>query len=198
MRQLINVTEIGWTWFTDHSVYKLWSPSLRETGNAGSTVVFLKTMQQYGLKIPTFAITHLGTPEIYAAVCAEAGSNYHFVSCFTPGDIDESVGVKEMSAAADKYGYGVHKTNVNYVSGWVVGQLIAESIARLGQDATREKLVETMNKGFEVDTKGVAAPLRYTRDDHRGLVGLRPYSYDYQTKQFKTLGKYSDYDKYVN
>jgi branched-chain amino acid transport system substrate-binding protein len=166
-------------------------------GVPSPTILLLRTMQQYGVKIPTFAITQLGTEEIYSAAGAEAGSNYYFVSCFTPGDNDDTLGVKEMAAYADKYGHSALKTNGNFVGGWVIGQLIAESIARTGPEPTRAKLVESMNKGFEVDTRGASAPLKYTALDHRGLIGLRPYSYDYTTKRFKAYGKFSDYDKYV-
>ena len=166
-------------------------------GVPGPTILLMRTMQQYGVKIPTFSITHLGTPEIYSSLGAESGGNYYFVSCFTPGDVDESAGVRDMAATAEKYGHSALKTNGNFVGGWIIGQLIAESVARIGPEPTREKLVESMNKGFEVDTKGVSAPLKYSTDDHRGLIGLRPYSYDYQTKRFKAYGKYSDYQKYI-
>ena len=93
--------------------------------------------------------------------------------------------------------HGKLKDDVNFVAGWVVGQLVAESIARVGPQPTREKLVESMNKGFEVDTKGVSSQLKYTKDDHLGLVVLRPYSYDYKNKKFQAYGKYSDYQKFV-
>ena len=166
-------------------------------GVPSPTLLLMRTMLQYGLKIPTFSITHLGTPEIYNALGAEAGSNYYFVSCFTPGDIDDSVGVKEMVAVADKYGHSALKTNGNFVGGWIIGQLITETLTKLGPEPTREKLVEAMNKGFEIDTKGVSSKLKYTKDDHRGLVVVRPYSYDYQAKQFKAYGNYGDYEKYV-
>ena len=162
-----------------------------------NSILTMRTLLQYGFKVPTFAITHLGTPEIYNAMGPEAGSNYYFVSCFTPGDVEDTAGVKEMSAVAEKYGYGAYKSSVNYVGGWVVGQLIVESIAKLGPEPTREKLVAMLDKGLEVDTKGASSPLKYSKDDHRGLTGLRPYSYNYQTKKFKPVGQYSDYDKFV-
>ena len=166
-------------------------------GVPSPTLLLMRTLAQYGLKVPVFAITHLGTPEIYAGLGAEIGANYYFVSCFTPGDIDDTPGVKEMATLAEKYGNGALKTNGNYVGGWVIGQMIAEAVARVGAEPTREKLVESMNKGFEVDTRGVSSKLKYTKDDHRGLVGLRPYSYDYTAKQFKAYGNFTDYDKYV-
>lgn len=75
--------------------------------------------------------------------------------------------------------------------------MLTEAIARLGAEPTREKLVASLDKGFTVDTKGVSSPLKYTKDDHRGLLVVRPYSYDYEAKRFKAYGQYSDYEKYV-
>ena len=166
-------------------------------GVPNNSILVMRALQQYNFAVPTFAITHLGTPAIYNALGPEAGKNYYFVSCFTPSDVEDTAGVKEMSAMADKYGFGEYKSNVNYVGGWVVGQLIAESVAKLGPEPTREKLIALLNAGIEVDTKGASSPLKYTKDDHRGLTGLRPYSYNYQTKRFKPIGQYSDYDKFV-
>ena len=166
-------------------------------GVPSPTILLMKSMHQYGLKIPTFSITHLGTPEIYQAIGPEAGSNYYFVSCFTPGDIPDSQGVKDMVATAEKYGHGALKTNGNFIGGYVIGVLIAQAVAKMGPEPTREKLVEMLNKGFEVDTKGVSSPMKFTETDHRGLVGLRPYSFDYQSKQHKAYGKFSDFDKFI-
>ena len=164
------------------------------------TILLMRTMAQYGLKIPTFSIMHLGTPQIYTALGPETGSNYHFVSCFTPGSVEEpnNTGSKEMATWADKYGFSEFKDNINFVGGWVAGRVVAEAIARIGEEPTREKLVASMDKGFELDTKGLSSPVKYTRNDKRGLIGLRPYIYDYQAKQFKAFGQYGDYVKFVD
>jgi ABC-type branched-subunit amino acid transport system substrate-binding protein len=167
-------------------------------GAPSNPILLMRTMAQYGLKIPTFAITQLGTPAIYAALGPETGSTYSFVSCFAPGSVDEpSSGLKEMTAAADKYGNAALADDVNYVAGWVVGQLVAESVAKLGPEPTREKLVAYLDRNVEVDTKGVSSLLKFAKNDHRGLIVLRPYSYDYATKRFKAYGQYSDYAKFV-
>lgn len=166
-------------------------------GVPSTSILVMRAMQQYGLKTPTFAITYLGTPGVYSALDPQTGANYYFVSCFTPAGIDEPGGVKELSGLADKYGHGDLKNDVNYVAGYVVGQLAATSIALAGPEPTREKMVAAMGKGFEVDTKGLSSKLVYTPDDHGDLPVLRPYSYDYETKKFKAWGNYGDYEKYV-
>jgi hypothetical protein len=102
-----------------------------------------------------------------------------------------------MNAAADKYGFAALKDDVNFIAGWVTGQMVAEVLVKTGPEPTREKLVAYMDKGFEIDTKGVSAPIKFTKDDHRGMVTLRPYSYDYQAKKFVAHGKYTDNQKFV-
>ena len=166
-------------------------------GSPNVAILLMRAMHQYGLKIPTFAVTYQGTPVVHSAIGPEAGSKYYFMSCFTPGGIDESGGVREMATTADKYGHSALKDDVNFVGGWVVGQLVAEAIAKAGPEPTREKLVDLLNKGIEVDTNGVSSKLKYTPDNHYGLTVLRPYSYDYQAKRLKAYGKYSDYEKYL-
>jgi branched-chain amino acid transport system substrate-binding protein len=166
-------------------------------GVPSNSILTLRTMAQYGVKIPSWGITHLGTLEIYTALGAEAGAQYHFMSCLTPTDSEDTPAMREMSAAADKYGYGSFKSNVNYVGGWVVGQLIAEAVSKVGPQPTRDKLVAMLNTGISVDTKGVSSPLKYTKDDHRGLIGLRAYTFDYGSKQFKAFGQYGDYEKFI-
>jgi branched-chain amino acid transport system substrate-binding protein len=166
-------------------------------GIPSNAILTMRTMHQYGLTIPAFGITHLGTEGIYTAMGAEAAANYHFMSCFSPSDSEDTPGLRELSAMADKYGYGNQKSNVNYVGGWVVGKLITESVRNLGAEPTRAKLVTMLNAGIEIDTKGVSAPLKYTKDDHRGLVSLRTYTYDFKTKKFLAFGQYADYEKYM-
>lgn len=167
-------------------------------GGATSAILTVRTMRQFGLKMPVFGIVYQGTPAVYSALGAEAGSNYYFVSCVTPGSVEEpGGGVRDMVATADKYGLSALTDDVNFVQGWMVGQTVAEAIAKAGPEPTREKLVASLENGFEVDTRGVSSQIKFTRDDHRGPVVLRPYSYDFQSKKFKAYGKYSDYEKFV-
>ncbi len=166
-------------------------------GVSNTSILTLKTMQQYGLKIPTFGIAYLGAPQIFQAMGPDAGANYTFVSCFTPGGSDQSPGNRELSAFADKVGRSAMKEDINYVAGWVVAQMAAESLAKAGPEPTRAKLVETMNKDFVVDSKGLAAPINYTQTNHTGPVVLKIFGYDYAGKKFKHFGEYSDYAKYT-
>ena len=166
-------------------------------GVPNTAILTMKTMQQYGLNIPAFGISYLLSPQIYTAMGDKAGANYNVVSCFTPGGADLSPGNKDMMAAADKYGHTAIKEDINYVAGWVVGQITAEAIAKTGPEPTRAKLIESMSKGFTVDSKGLAAPITYSPDSHTGPVAFRMIGYDYATKKYKPTGEFSDYTKYL-
>jgi branched-chain amino acid transport system substrate-binding protein len=166
-------------------------------GVSNTAILTMKAMAQYGLKIPTFGISYLGSPQVFGAMGPQAGANYSFVSCFTPGGSDQTPGNKELSAFADKVNHGVMKEDINYVAGWVVAQMAAESLAKIGPAPTRAKLVEYMGKGFTVDSKGLAAPFSYTKDNNTGPAVLKMFGYDYATSKFKPYGEYSDYSKYT-
>ena len=101
-------------------------------GISNTSILTMKAMHQYGLKIPAFGISYLLSPQIYAAIGPEAGPNYNVISCFTPGGADQSAGNKEMMAAADKYNHSAIKEDINYVAGWVVGQMAAQALQLAG------------------------------------------------------------------
>ena len=166
-------------------------------GVSNTAILTMKGLQQYGLKTPAFGITYLGAPQIFTSMGAQAGANYNFISCFTPGGADQSAGNKDMSAYADKIGRGAMKEDINYVAGWVTGQMAADALTKLGSNPSRAKLVETLSKGFTVDSRGLAAPIVYTPTDNTGPVVFKMFGYDYGSNKFKAFGEYSDYTKYT-
>ena len=166
-------------------------------GVSNTAILTMKALAQYGMKTPAFGITYLGAPAMFQAMGQQAGSNYNFISCFTPGGADQSAGNRDMSAYADKIGRNGMQADINYVSGWVTGQMATEAIARLGANPTRARLVETLSKGFTVDSKGLAAPIVYTPTNNTGPVVFKMFGYDYGTNKFKAFGEYADYAKYT-
>lgn len=166
-------------------------------GVSNTAILTMKALAQYGQKTPAFGITYLGAPQIFQSMGPQAGANYNFISCFTPGGSDQSAGNREMSAFADKFGRGAMKEDINYVAGWVVGQMAAEALGRLGPNPTRARLVESLSRGFTVDSKGLAAPFAYTPANNIGPVAFRMYGYDFATRRFRAFGEYADYVKYT-
>lgn len=165
-------------------------------GVPNTAILTMKAMQQYGLKIPAFGISYLLSPSIFAAMGPEAGANYNVISCFTPGGTDQSAGSREMMAAAEKYGRTSIREDINYVAGWVAGQIAADALAKTGPSPTRAKLIETMHAGFTVDSKGLAAPIVYTATDKTGPSAFRMIGYDYAAKKYRPFGEFADYEKF--
>ncbi len=166
-------------------------------GVSNTAILTMKALAQYGMKTPAFGITYLGAPAMFQAMGPQAGANYNFISCFTPGGADQSAGNRDMSAYAEKVGRKGMQADINYVAGWVAGQMAAESIARLGNNPSRARLVETLSKGFTVDTKGLTAPITYTPTNNTGPVVFKMFGYDYANNRFKAFGDYADYAKYT-
>ena len=70
-------------------------------------------------------------------------------------------------------------------------------IAALGANVTRARLVESMANGFTADTKGLTAPIVYTKDDHNGPKVHKLISFDYATGKVRHHGEFRDYEKYI-
>lgn len=166
-------------------------------GTPTTAILLMRAMAQYGVKTPVFGMAYIGTPLVYNSLTPEAGANYSFVSCFTPAGTDDSPGVKQMADHAETYGHAAMREDINYVSGWVIGQLVTDAVRAAGPDVTREKLVALLSKKFSIDTKGLSAPVAYTPDNHLGIVELKPFRYDYGTKRFTAEGDYADYARFV-
>ena len=166
-------------------------------GVANTAILTMKGLHQYGLKVPAFGITYLGAPVVYNGMGPEIGANYNFISCFTPGGADDTPGNRELSAFADKAGRGVMKQDINYVAGWIAGQVAADSLMKIGKEPSRAKLVDALAKGFAVDTRGLTGPVVYTPTDHTGPQVLKMFTYDYTAKKYKSFGDFSDYAKYT-
>lgn len=166
-------------------------------GVGNTAILTMKAMHQYGLKIPAFGISYLMSPQIYAAIGPEAGAQYNVISCFTPGGADQSAGNVEMMTAADKYNHSAMKEDINYVAGWVAGQMAAQALQLAGPQPTRAKLVEAMSKGFTVNTNGLAAPIVFSPANQSGPSSFRMFGYDYAAKKYVAFGEFADYDKYM-
>jgi branched-chain amino acid transport system substrate-binding protein len=166
-------------------------------GVNNTAILTMKGLAQYGVKIPAVAITYLAQPQIYAAMGPQAGANYYVSTCVSPGGSDNSPGNRELTAFADKMGRGALKEDINYAAGWMTGQLVVNRISALGSNVTRARLVESMAPGFTVDTKGLTAPITYTKDDHNGPKVHKMITFDYAAGKVKHIGEFRDYEKYV-
>jgi len=166
-------------------------------GVSNTAILTMKGLAQYGLNIPTFGITYLGAPQMFQSMGGAAAANFKFISCFTPGGADQTPGNKALSQYADTIGRGEMKQDINYVAGWITGQMAAEALAKLGKNPTRARLIESLSKGFTVNSQGLAAPFSYTPTNNTGPVVFKLFGYDFAVNKFKAYGDFADYEKYT-
>ena len=166
-------------------------------GVSNTAILTMKGLAQYGLNIPTFGITYLGAPQMFQSMGSAAAANYKFISCFTPGGADQTPGNKALSQYADTIGRGDMKQDINYVAGWISAQMAAEALAKLGKNPTRARLIETLSKGFTVNSQGLTAPITYTPTNNTGPVVFKLIGYDFAVNKFKAYGEFADYEKYT-
>jgi len=166
-------------------------------GVSNTAILTMKGLAQYGLNIPTFGITYLGAPQMFQSMGGAAAANFKFISCFTPGGADQTPGNKALSQYADTIGRGEMKQDINYVAGWITGQMAAEALAKLGKNPTRARLIESLSKGFTANSQGLAAPFSYTPTNNTGPVVFKLFGYDFAVNKFKAYGDFADYEKYT-
>ena len=166
-------------------------------GVSNTAILTMNGLTQYGLNIPTFGITYLGAPQMFQSMGGAAAANYKFISCFTPGGADQTPGNKALSQYADIIGRGEMKQDINYVAGWITGQMAAEALTKLGKNPTRARLIESLSKGFTVNSQGLAAPFSYTPTNNTGPVVFKLFGYDFAVNKFKAYGDFADYEKYT-
>lgn len=166
-------------------------------GVSNTAILTMKGLAQYGLNIPTFGITYLGAPQMFQSMGGQAAANYKFISCFTPGGADQTPGNKALSQYADTIGRGDMKQDINYVAGWITGQMAVDALTKLGKSPTRAGLIGLLSKGFTVNTQGLTAPITYTPTNNTGPVVFKLFAYDFATNKFKAMGEFADYEKYT-
>jgi hypothetical protein len=75
--------------------------------------------------------------------------------------------------------------------------MAAEALSKLGKNPTRARLIESLSKGFKVDTKGLTAPFSYSPTNNSGPVVFKLFGYDFAVNKFKAYGEFADYEKYT-
>jgi branched-chain amino acid transport system substrate-binding protein len=130
-----------------------------------------------GYKGP-YVIASYGASEATAMQAAEqagSGVNIYIVSRYVPMS-DPIPAVKEIKAAADKY--GVANPSMMHVTGWVLGKFAAEALAKCGADCDSKKLDEAMQH-LTVKTDGLTGgDITMTPTNHYGPSDWRLYHWD--------------------
>jgi branched-chain amino acid transport system substrate-binding protein len=167
-------------------------------GSTATATILLKAMNKFGLDdLPVIGIFATGQPTAYQGVPESVGRNFETVNCYTHADVEES-GTAEMKELAAQYGYEKDLATTDYVNGYVVGQVIVEALKKAGDDLSRESLHDAVASIEELDTGGLSEPVDFGEEDRAGILAVRPYRYNYDTKKIEAVGEYADYEELLS
>jgi branched-chain amino acid transport system substrate-binding protein len=140
-----------------------------------------------GYKGP-IAFSMTATPETEIRTVAErvGGDNLYAVSNVTSIDERSIPEVKQVVAAAKKYGKELPATSAT-INGWIMGQVIADSAARCGDNCTRQGMRDSMEK-LSLDVTGLfGGLLQYSPSDHLGKRYWTGYKWDVSKRKLVRL-----------
>ena len=140
-----------------------------------------------GYKGP-IAFSMTATPETEIRTVAErvGGDNLYAVSNVTSIDERSIPEVKQVVAAAKKYGKELPATSAT-INGWIMGQVIADSAARCGANCTRQGMRDSMEK-LSLDVTGLfGGLLQYSPSDHLGKRYWTGYKWDASKRKLVRL-----------
>jgi ABC-type branched-subunit amino acid transport system substrate-binding protein len=131
-----------------------------------------------GYKGPiAFSMTATPETEIRTVAQRVGGDNLYAVSNVTSIDERSVPEVKQVVAAAKKYGKELPATSAT-INGWIMGQVIADSAARCGDNCSRQGMRDSMEK-LSLDVTGLfGGLLQYSPDDHLGKRYWTGYKWD--------------------
>jgi branched-chain amino acid transport system substrate-binding protein len=110
-----------------------------------------------------------------AAEQAGSAANLYMVSRYAPAS-DNAAGLGALKAAAAKY--KVSNPTSMHVTGWMLGAVAAEALARCGATCARETLDKAI-QSLKVDTQGLTGgPIEMSANDHYGPTYWRLYRWE--------------------
>ena len=134
------------------------------------------------------AFSMTATPETEIRTVAErvGGDNLYAVSNVTSIDERSVPEVKQVVAAAKKYGKELPATSAT-INGWIMAQVIADSALRCGDNCTRQGMRDSMEK-LSLDVTGLfGGLLQYGPGDHLGKRYWTGYKWDTKKRKLVRL-----------
>ncbi len=147
-------------------------PALRRQGYSGPYVVAV-----YGV-----------SEHVIREAMKRAGSEENIYQFNRYATINDDVpAVKEVKAAADKFGTG-RPFSTMHVQGWVLAKVGLQALDQCGWPCTREKLNGIISN-IQVDTQGLTGgPIKFSPGDHYGTTYWRLSKWNAARQAFEPVG----------
>jgi ABC-type branched-subunit amino acid transport system substrate-binding protein len=164
-------------------------------GGPNISEILLKSMQKFGVKIPVVGIFAAGGHLPFQSVSPTYGKLYHYVNCYTPADVT-GAGTAQMLTDARKSGFGAEaQTNDPFTNGYVVGMAVVAGLKNIpaSTKVSSASIVSGMEKVSNLNTLGLSPNVSFGPNLRAGVLGVRPYGYNYATSKLVAVGTYPQY-----
>ncbi|MCD6151273.1 MAG: ABC transporter substrate-binding protein [Deltaproteobacteria bacterium] len=133
----------------------------------------LKDAKKLGLRTKFFALNWAMSQQTMLNAGAAAEGCY-WTNPFAVWSDVHLPGVKKAREISEKYHPGKVQL-VNYFQGFVAMQVMAEAISRIEGKITGETIKAALENIKDFDTGGLTVPITFTKESHKGSLGLRIY-----------------------
>jgi len=133
-----------------------------------------------------FSMTATPETEIRTVAQRVGGDNLYAVSNVASIDERTIPEVRQVVAAAKTYGKELAASSAT-INGWIMGQVIADSVTRCGDNCTRQGMRDSMEK-LSLDVSGIfGGLLQYGPGDHIGKRYWTGYRWDVRKRKLVRL-----------
>ncbi|WP_407942272.1 ABC transporter substrate-binding protein [Microaerobacter geothermalis] len=138
----------------------------------GATATILKDAKKLGIKTKFIGL-NWAAGEGLITLAGDAAEG--FIGVIPHAFVHETdlPGMKAIEEYLSSKGQKLADKNQKFVQGWVSAQIMLEGVRNAGDKVTGETVRQGLEKLNNLDLGGLAAPVTYTPDNHRGTNKIR-------------------------
>lgn len=138
----------------------------------GATATILKDAKKLNIKTQFIGL-NWATGEGAVTLAGAAAEGYIGVVSHAFADETNLAGMKEIEAYLASKGQKLSDKSQKFVQGWVSADIMLRGVQNAGPTVTGETVRQGLEKLNNADLGGLAAPVTFTANSHRGTVKIR-------------------------
>ncbi|GAA4727904.1 hypothetical protein GCM10023350_08710 [Nocardioides endophyticus] len=144
----------------------------------GGGIALVKSMATGGLDVPVYSTFGANGPALWEAAGDLAPKVFAF-DAFAPPDSDVA-GRADLEAAMEANGdWDKYKLEKNYAEGWVIGNVLVQSLETAGTDLTVASFVDALESPDGFETGGYSDPINWSEDNGvTDPAAIHAFTYD--------------------
>ena len=144
----------------------------------GGGIALVKSMATGGLDVPVYSTFGANGPALWEAAGDLAPRVFAF-DAFAPPDSDVE-GKADLEAAMQANGdWDKYKLEKNYAEGWVIGNVLVQSLEAAGKDLTLASFVDALESPDGFETGGYSDPINWSEDNGvTDPAAIHAFTYD--------------------